>query len=87
MKLPILGVYDEGSVLEPLRRTFHRVKSEWSVEFVLSGAASLNSLTKSPADVMVLHARHGRLAITGSGKRTLSTTARLVLSGHTQVPS
>jgi putative nucleotidyltransferase with HDIG domain len=81
----ILFVDDESSVLEAMRRTLHRMKSEWSMEFVLSGAAALDSLAKSPADVIVSDMRMPGMdgwQLLAEVKALYPQTVRLVLSGH-----
>lgn len=83
--LRILFVDDEVSVLEAMRRTFHRMKSEWSMEFVLSGAAALDSLAKSPADVIVSDMRMPGMdgwQLLAEVKELYPQTVRLVLSGY-----
>jgi CheY-like chemotaxis protein len=49
----IVFVDDEVNVLQTMRRTLHAMREEWSMEFSLSGAAALEELAKTPADVIV----------------------------------
>jgi hypothetical protein len=46
MTIRIVFVDDELDILQAMRRTFRGMKDEWSMEFVSSGAAALESLAK-----------------------------------------
>jgi CheY-like chemotaxis protein len=49
----ILFVDDEANVLHAMRRVMHSMRNEWNMEFVASGGEALQSLAKTPADVVV----------------------------------
>jgi putative nucleotidyltransferase with HDIG domain len=85
--LRILFVDDEVSVLEALRRTMRPMRNEWSMEFVLSGEAALDSLAKIPADVIVTDMRMPGMdgwQLLAEVKTRYPQTVRLVLSGHAE---
>jgi adenylate cyclase len=88
--LRILFVDDEVSVLEAMRRTFHRMKGEWSMEFVLSGAAALDSLAKSPADVIVSDMRMPGMSgseFLRQSRAFAPDAVRILLTGQTDLAS
>jgi putative nucleotidyltransferase with HDIG domain len=81
----ILFVDDDPNVLEAMQRTMHRMRSEWNMEFVTSGAAGLDSLAKRPADVIVSDMRMPGMdgwELLAEVKRLYPQTVRLVLSGQ-----
>jgi CheY-like chemotaxis protein len=81
----IVFVDDEVNVLEATQRIMHRMRSEWSMEFVSSGAAALASLAKEPANVIVSDMRMPGMdgwELLAEVKRLYPQTVRLVLSGH-----
>jgi putative nucleotidyltransferase with HDIG domain len=83
--LRILFVDDDASVLEAMRRTMRPMRNEWSMEFVTSGEAALDSLTKTPADVIVSDMRMPGMdgwQLLADVKTLYPQTVRLVLSGH-----
>jgi CheY-like chemotaxis protein len=83
--LHILFVDDEASVLEALRRTMRPMRNEWNMEFVLSGQAALDSLAKTPADVIVSDMRMPGMdgwQLLAEVKTRYPQTVRLVLLGH-----
>jgi HD-like signal output (HDOD) protein len=83
--LRILFVDDEPSVLEAMRRTLRPMMSEWSMEFVTSGEAALDSLAKTPADVIVSDMRMPGMdgwQLLAEVKTRYPQIVRLVLSGH-----
>jgi putative nucleotidyltransferase with HDIG domain len=85
--LRILFVDDESSVLEAMQRTMRPMRMEWSMEFVLSGAAALDSLAKTPADVIVSDMRMPGMdgwQLLAEVKTLYPQTVRLVLSGHAE---
>jgi hypothetical protein len=45
----IVFVDDETNVLQAMRRTMHSMRTEWSMEFVSSGAAALETLHHTPS--------------------------------------
>ncbi len=49
----LLFVDDDPMVLDGLRRTLHRMRQEWDMQFVGSAAAALEALDKEPYDAVV----------------------------------
>jgi HD-like signal output (HDOD) protein/ActR/RegA family two-component response regulator len=85
MSMRIVFVDDELNILQAMRRSFHGMREEWSMEFVSSGAAALESLAKVPADVIVSDMRMPGMdgwQLLAEVKRLYPQTVRLVLSGH-----
>jgi CheY-like chemotaxis protein len=80
----ILFVDGEIQILEGLRRSFHCMRAQWSMEFLSSGAAALESLARAPADVIVsdmdMPDMNGWQLLT-EVKTLYPQTVRLVLSG------
>ena len=85
MSMRIVFVDDELNILQAMRRSFHSMRDEWSMEFVSSGAAALESLAKVPADVIVSDMRMPGMdgwQLLAEVKRLYPQTVRLVLSGQ-----
>jgi HD-like signal output (HDOD) protein len=85
MSIRIVFVDDELNILQAMRRAFHNMREEWSMEFVSSGAAALESLAKAPADVIVSDMRMPGMdgwQLLAEVKKLHPQTVRLVLSGH-----
>jgi putative nucleotidyltransferase with HDIG domain len=81
----IVFVDDEIDVLQALRRTMHGMRNEWSMEFLSSGDAALESLAQNPADVIVSDMRMPGMdgwQLLAEVKKLHPQTVRLVLSGH-----
>jgi putative nucleotidyltransferase with HDIG domain len=81
----IVFVDDEINVLEGMRRAFHRMRAEWSMEFLPSGARALESLANTPADVIVSDMRMPGMdgwQLLTEVKKLYPQTVRLVLSGQ-----
>jgi putative nucleotidyltransferase with HDIG domain len=81
----ILFVDDELDILHAMRRSFHSMRDQWSMDFVSSGAAALESLAKMPADVVVSDMRMPGMdgwQLLAEVKKLYPQTVRLVLSGH-----
>jgi HD-like signal output (HDOD) protein len=81
----IVFVDDEVNILHAMRRTFHHMREEWSMDFVASGSAALESLAKMPADVVVSDMRMPGMdgwQLLAEVKRLYPHTVRLVLSGQ-----
>ena len=81
----IVFVDDELNILEAMRRAFHCMRGEWSMEFLPSGAAALESLAIMPADVIVSDMRMPGMdgwQLLAEIKRLYPQTVRLVLSGQ-----
>lgn len=49
----VLFVDDETMLLMGLQRSLRRMRAEWDMEFVSSGAAALEAITRTPFDVIV----------------------------------
>jgi HD-like signal output (HDOD) protein/CheY-like chemotaxis protein len=81
----IVFVDDELNILDGMRRAFHGMRSEWSMEFLSNGAAALESLDGTPADVVVSDMRMPGMdgwQLLAEVKKRYPQTVRLVLSGH-----
>ena len=90
MTIRILFVDDEADVLQGIRRTLRELRHEWSMEFATSGAAALEELAKTPADVIVSDMRMPGMdgwELLGEVKKLYPQTVRLVLSGHAEALS
>jgi putative nucleotidyltransferase with HDIG domain len=86
----IVFVDDEVNILEGMRRAFHSMRGEWSMEFLPSGAAALASLALLPADVIVSDMRMPGMdgwQLLAEVKRLYPQTVRLVLSGQADATS
>ena len=85
-KISILFVDDEPSVLHALQRSMRDMRSEWTTRFVSSGAAALEELSKSSADVIVADIRMPGMdgwELLGEVKKGYPQMVRLILSGYT----
>jgi putative nucleotidyltransferase with HDIG domain len=83
----ILFVDDEVNVLHAMRRTMHGMRHEWNMEFVSSGVEALQSLAKTPADVIVSDMRMPGMdgwQLLAEVKALYPQTVRLVLSGYAE---
>jgi HD-like signal output (HDOD) protein len=81
----VVFVDDDSNILQGMRRTMHCMRSEWNMEFLPSGAAALESLAKSPADVIVSDMRMPGMdgwQLLTEVKKLHPGTVRFVLSGH-----
>jgi putative nucleotidyltransferase with HDIG domain len=81
----IVFVDDETNVLQAMQRTLHRMRNEWSMVFATSGAAALEELAKTPADVIVSDMRMPGMdgwQLLAEVKKLYPQLVRLVLSGH-----
>jgi CheY-like chemotaxis protein len=86
----IVFVDDEVNILHAMRRSFYQMRDEWSMEFVSSGAEALESLAKTPADVIVSDMRMPGMDgwhLLAEVKRLYPQTVRLVLSGQADTNS
>ena len=86
----IVFVDDEADVLQAMRRTLREMRHEWNMEFVSSGAAALEELAKTPADVIVSDMRMPGMdgwELLAEAKKLYPQTVRLVLSGHAEARS
>jgi putative nucleotidyltransferase with HDIG domain len=85
MSTRIVFVDDELHILQAMARSLHGMRSEWNMEFLSSGAAALESLAKTPADVIVSDMRMPGMdgwQLLAEVKKRHPRTVRLVLSGH-----
>jgi putative nucleotidyltransferase with HDIG domain len=90
MSMRVVFVDDELNILQAMRRSFHNMREEWSMEFVSSGPAALESLAETPADVIVTDMRMPGMdgwQLLAEVKKLYPQTVRLVLSGHTDPSS
>jgi HD-like signal output (HDOD) protein/CheY-like chemotaxis protein len=81
----IVFVDDDVNVLHALRRTMHSMRSEWAMEYVTSGPEALQSLAKTPAEVLVSDMRMPGMdgwQLLAEVKTLHPQTVRLVLSGY-----
>jgi putative nucleotidyltransferase with HDIG domain len=81
----IVFVDDEASALQAMQRALHDMRTEWSMVFASSGAAALDELAKTPADVVVSDMRMPGMdgwQLLREVKKLHPQTVRLVLSGH-----
>jgi HD-like signal output (HDOD) protein/CheY-like chemotaxis protein len=80
-------VDDAVNVLHAMRRTMHCMRHEWNMEFVSSGPEALQSLAKTPADVIVSDMRMPGMdgwQLLAEVKALYPQTVRLVLSGYAE---
>jgi putative nucleotidyltransferase with HDIG domain len=83
----ILFVDDETNVLQAMQRTLHGMRNEWSMVFASSGAAALEELAKTPADLIVSDMRMPGMdgwELLSEVKRLYPRMVRLILSGHAE---
>ncbi len=81
----IVFVDDELSILQAMQRSLHCMRNEWSMVFVSSGAAALDELSKTPADVIVADMRMPGMdgwQLLSQVNRHHPQMVRLILSGH-----
>jgi HD-like signal output (HDOD) protein/CheY-like chemotaxis protein len=85
VSIRIVFVDDELNILQAMRRSFHCMRDEWSMDFVSSGATALELLAKAPVDVIVSDMRMPGMdgwQLLAEVKKLYPQTVRLVLSGH-----
>jgi putative nucleotidyltransferase with HDIG domain len=85
MKKKILFVDDEGKVLEGLKRMLRSMRSEWEMEFALSGESALEILKDKSFDVVVTDMRMPGMDGCHLLERVRNLhpqTVRIILSGH-----
>jgi CheY-like chemotaxis protein len=83
----IVFVDDEASALQAMQRALHGMRTEWSMVFASSGAAALDDLAKTPADVIVSDMRMPVMdgwQLLREVKIRHPQTMRLILSGHAE---
>lgn len=81
----ILFVDDEAHVLQAMRRSLHDMSNDWSMEFAATGAAALEDLAKTPADVIVADVRMPGMdgwQLLAEVKKRHPQTVRMILSGQ-----
>src|SRR3984957_412847 len=87
MSTRIVFVDDELNILQAMGRSFHSMRNEWNMEFASSGAAALEELKKTPADVIVSDMRMPGMdgwQLLAEVKKLHPQTVRLVLSGNAE---
>ena len=85
MKRRILFVDDESNILQGLRRTFRRMRSEWDMVFATSGEDALAAIDEAPFDVVVSDMRMPVMdgaAVLEESWRRMPGAIRFVLSGQ-----
>jgi HD-like signal output (HDOD) protein/ActR/RegA family two-component response regulator len=83
--LRVLFVDDEAAVLQAMQRAMHSMRNDWTMEFQPSGPQALESLAKSPADVVVSDVRMPGMdgwQLLSEVKKRYPESVRLVLSGY-----
>ena len=86
-KKRILLVDDEPNVLAGLRRTLHRYRDVWDMEFVRVGEQALKCLDSVPFDVLVTDIQMpgmDGIELLGEVFRRHPDVVRMVLSGQTK---
>jgi putative nucleotidyltransferase with HDIG domain len=86
----IVFVDDETDVLQAMSRTLREMRNEWIMEFTSNGAAALDELAKTPADVIVSDMRMPGMdgwELLAEVRKRYPQTVRLVLSGHADARS
>lgn len=86
----ILFVDDERNIIDGMRRSFHAMRTEWHMEFVLGGAEAMTALKSSPADVIVSDMRMPGMdgwQLLTEVRKLYPQTVRLILSGHAEATS
>lgn len=76
---------DEANILQAMQRALHAMRSEWQMVFVASGAAALDELRRTPADVIVSDMRMPGMdgwELLSAVKKLDPKMVRLILSGH-----
>lgn len=85
MKKRLLFVDDEPNLLNGLRRSLHRTRDEWDMEFVDSAAAALAALERQPYDAIVSDMRMPGMDgadLLEQVKQRYPDTLRVILSGQ-----
>jgi putative nucleotidyltransferase with HDIG domain len=81
----IVFVDDDPSILQAMQRALHDMRNEWSMVFASSGAAALDELSKTPADVIVADMRMPGMdgcQLLSQVNQRYPQMVRLILSGH-----
>ena len=84
----VLFVDDERSILDGFQRALRCRRSIWEMEFVMSGEEALRACEKGSFDVVVSDLRMPSMdgaTLLGIIKETHPSTARIVLSGYSDV--
>ncbi len=85
MKKSVLFVDDETNILDGLRRMLITMKSEWDMNFVNSGAAALDFLSKKHVDIIVTDMRMPEMdgvELLTQVQSKFPGVIRIILSGH-----
>jgi putative nucleotidyltransferase with HDIG domain len=86
----IVFVDDELNLLQGMRRSLHAMRSDWNMDFALSGAEALTMLKTAPADVIVSDMRMPGMdgwQLLTEVKKLYPQTVRLILSGDAEASS
>lgn len=81
----LLFVDDEPLVLQGLRRSLHSMSQQWTMTFVESGQAALETLSREPHDVIITDMRMPKMdgaQLLEEVKRRHPGMVRMVLSGQ-----
>src|ERR1043165_7282510 len=81
----ILFVDDDPLILQGIQRMLRRMRHEWSMSFVESGAAALDKLAETPFQVVVSDMRMPGMngaELLKEVKNRYPKTVRLILSGY-----
>jgi len=85
MKLNILFVDDEQSIISGLKRMLHFMKNEWNMYFALSGLEALDILEKAEMDIVISDMRMPGMdgaTLLEKVKKLYPATVRIILSGY-----
>jgi putative nucleotidyltransferase with HDIG domain len=85
MKKRLLFVDDESNVLNGLRRSLHRMRESWDMEFVEGASAALATLEKQPFDAIVSDMRMPLMdgaELLDQVKQKYPSMVRMILSGQ-----
>ena len=86
--LKVLFVDDDSAILEGLRRTLHRQRREWDMDFVTSGREALERLEREAVDVLVSDMRMPEMdgaELLMRAQQQSPETVRFVLSGYSEL--
>lgn len=85
MKKSVLFVDDETNILDGLRRMLISMKSEWDMNFVNSGPAAMDFLSKKHVDIIVTDMRMPEMdgvELLTHVQAKFPSVIRIILSGH-----
>ena len=85
MNKRILFVDDEPAVLQGLQRSLRGMRQEWEMEFAASGREALETMARSPFDVVITDMRMPEMdgaQLLDQVRKRFPQTVRIVLSGQ-----